>query len=135
MQDIINTDLLKIAIEPLKHRLYCIITGFWQPDDRKAACVRYIFQQLSRQQSMRTMILDTSGMKIVDRRAPEHFFDIFIRYLLDTPIKAFAHVENPDSVLLHLHFERALNRVQRLDEVPHETFHWREDAEQWLDTL
>ncbi len=135
MQDIINTELLKIAIEPLKHRLYCIITGFWQPDDCKAACVRYIFQQLSRQQSVRTIILDTSGMQVVDRSGPEYFLDIVIRYLLNAPIKAFAHVENPDSVPLPLHLECTLPHVQRLEEVPHETFHRQQDAEQWLDTL
>jgi hypothetical protein len=88
MQDIINNDLLKITVNPYKHRMYCVMQGFWQYNADKAEHVRSIFQQ----QGIHTVVLDTSAMKIMQPKVADHFLPAFTQFLLDKHIKALAHI-------------------------------------------
>ena len=135
MQNIINDDLLTITVNPFKHRLYCSMKGFWHYDMRKTGQMNSMFQQLSQQKGIHTVVLDTSAMKIMQPKVAERFLPAFTNYLLNTHIKAFAHVGAPDNVILRMQFQRVLSHVQRSSEVRHNTFQQQQDADQWLDTL
>lgn len=62
MQYIFHNERLEITFNPLKHRLYCTMRGFWQYDEDKAAFESSIFQQLTQRQDIHTIVLDTSAV-------------------------------------------------------------------------
>lgn len=138
MQEIIKTELLNVSVDQLKNRLYCTMRGFWKNDEQKTNRLKSMFQQFSQQLMMRkgTAVLDTTGLRLMQPQVAEFVLLDFMRFLLDNHIKALAHVGNPDNALLKMQFQRVLRSFERGDnEVQHQTFHERQEAENWLDTL
>lgn len=135
MQDIIDTELLKVTVNPLKNRLYCAMQGFWQHDEHRTDHLRSVFQQLSQQQGMRTVVLDTTALKIMQPQVAELFIPAFTKFLLDKQITALAHVGNPDNIVLKMQFQRVLRHIEKAREVRQRAFQQHQDAELWLDTL
>jgi hypothetical protein len=136
MQEIINTELLKITMNPLKKRIYWTLQGFWQEDAEKAARLQIIVLQLARQTPTEgTVVLDTIGLRIMHPNVADLFLHGFTRFLTDTRIKALAHVRDPKNVVLKMQLQRVLRSIEKAYDVPNKSFLERQDAEDWLDTI
>jgi hypothetical protein len=136
MHELITTELLKIAVNPIKQRMYWTMQGFWQEDVEKTTNIETMLRKISGQMSHQgTVVLDTSGLRIMDPHVADRFIKTFTAFLLDNHVKALAHVGDPKNVILKMQFQRVLRGITKANEVQTQSFIEQQAAEHWLDMI